>query len=98
MRMFKFKEPRRYNHKFIYVDERKEKLEKLEEKAKRDLGLIPESEYNPERIRGKFIQGTKHLKRAKASGTKPVPTVMQLMVIIILIIILRYLITGELLF
>ena len=28
---------RRFNHQYIYVDERKEKLQKLEEKAKREL-------------------------------------------------------------
>ena len=38
MGMFKMEKPRRFNHQYIYVDERKEKLQKLEEKAKRDLG------------------------------------------------------------
>ena len=39
MGMFKMEKPRRLNHQYIYVDERKEKLQKLEEKAKRDLGI-----------------------------------------------------------
>ena len=38
----KTREPRRFNHKFMYVNERKEKLKKIEERAKRDLGIIPE--------------------------------------------------------
>lgn len=37
MGMFKMEKPRRFNHQYIYVDERKEKLQKLEEKA---LSLI----------------------------------------------------------
>ena len=41
MGMFKMEKPRRFNHQYIYVDERKEKLQKLEEKAKRDLGMLP---------------------------------------------------------
>ena len=31
MGMFKMEKPRRFNHQYIYVDERKEKLQKLEE-------------------------------------------------------------------
>ena len=49
--------PRRFNHQYIYVDERKEKLQKMEENAKRDLGMLPPKEFSPEDIRGKFIEG-----------------------------------------
>ena len=70
MGMFKMEKPRRFNHQYIYVDERKEKLQKLEEKAKRELGMLPPKEFSPEDIRGKFVQGTKHLKRRKESGRK----------------------------
>ena len=68
MGMFTVREPRRFEHKYIYVDERKEKLAKIEERAKRELGMLPEEEYNPERIRGKFVEATKHLKRRKEGG------------------------------
>ncbi len=50
------RKPRGFNHQYIYVDERKEKLAKMEEKARRDLGMLPEKEFNPEDIRGKFIE------------------------------------------
>lgn len=70
MGMFKMEKPRRFNHQYIYVDERKEKLQKLEENAKRDLGMLPPKEFSPEDIRGKFVEGTKHLKRRKESGRK----------------------------
>ena len=63
MGMFKMEKPRRFNHQYIYVDERKEKLQKMEENAKRDLGMLPPKEFSPEDIRGKFIEGTKHLKK-----------------------------------
>ena len=39
--MFKTEKPRAFNHQYIYVDERKEKLLKIEENAKRDLGMLP---------------------------------------------------------
>ena len=60
MGMFKMEKPRRFNHQYIYVDERKEKLQKLEEKAKRDLGIIPSKQFSLEDNRGKLVEGTKH--------------------------------------
>ena len=36
MGMFNVRKPRGFNHQYIYVDERKEKLAKMEEDAKRD--------------------------------------------------------------
>ena len=41
-----------FHHSYIYVDERKEKLAKMEEDAKRELGMLPEKEFSPEDIRG----------------------------------------------
>lgn len=71
MGMFTMRKPRAYHHEYIYVDERKEKLQKIEENAKRDLGMLPPKEFSPEDIRGKFIEGTTYLKRRKESGRKP---------------------------
>ena len=68
MGMFTMRKPRGFNHPYIYVDERKEKLAKMEESAKRDLGMLPEKEFSPEDIRGKFVEGTTHLKDARIAG------------------------------
>ena len=87
MGMFAMRKPRGFNHIYIYVDERKEKLAKMEENAKRDLGMLPEKEFSPEDIRGKFIEGTTHLKRRKESGRKP----MHLGIILVVIAVLIYL-------
>ena len=87
MGMFAMRKPRSFNHSYIYVDERKEKLAKMEENAKRDLGMLPEKEFSPEDIRGKFIEGTTHLKRRKESGRKP----MHLGIILVVIAVLIYL-------
>ena len=40
MGMFTMRKPRGFRHEYIYVDERKEKLQKIEETAKRELSLI----------------------------------------------------------
>ena len=87
MGMFTMRKPRVFNHSYIYVDERKEKLAKMEETAKRDLGMLPEKEFSPEDIRGKFIEGTTHLKRRKESGRKP----MHLGIILVVMAVLIYL-------
>lgn len=87
MGMFAMRKPRGFNHSYTYVDERKEKLAKMEENAKRDLGMLPEKEFSPEDIRGKFIEGTTHLKRRKESGRKP----MHLGIILVVMAVLIYL-------
>lgn len=87
MGMFTMRKPRGFNHRYIYVDERKEKLAKMEENAKRDLGMLPEKEFSPEDIRGKFVEGTTHLRRRKESGRKPI----NLGLILVVIAILGYL-------
>ena len=99
MGIFKSEKPRAYSHQYIYVNERKERLAKIEENAKRDLGLLPEKELSAEeRIRGKFVEGTKHLKRRKESGRKPLTYVALLIALGALCYVLHYLVTGELTF
>ena len=95
MGMFTMKKPRAYHHEYIYVDERKEKLQKMEESAKRDLGMLPPKECSPEDIRGKFVEGTTYLKRRKESGRKPLSYATIFVAIAILLYILHYLVTGE---
>ena len=89
------RKPRGFNHQYIYVDERKEKLAKMEEKAKRDLGMLPEKEFKPEDIRGTFVKGTKHLRRRKESGRKPMKWGVALIIIGALLFIWHYLLTGS---
>ena len=93
MGMFTMRKPRGFNHSYIYVDERKEKLAKMEEDAKRELAMLPEKEFSPEDIRGKFVEGTTHLKRRKESGRKPVHLGI-ILVVIALLIYLWYAITN----
>ena len=95
MGMFNVRKPRGFNHQYIYVDERKEKLTKMEEDAKRDLGMLPEKEFSPEDIRGKFIAGTTHLKRSKEGGRTPAPLGVIRAFIALLIFLWHYLQTGS---
>lgn len=71
MGMFKMREPRKFNHKYIFVDERKEKLDKIVENAKRDLGMLPPREEGyGERLKGAFTAENSHLNRQKENGTR----------------------------
>lgn len=95
MNFFKMRKPRGFQHKYIYYDERKEKLARIEENAKRELGLLPPKEFTPEDIRGKFVEATHHLKRRKQSGRKPLSYGVLIMLIVLLILLMKYLYTGE---
>lgn len=97
MGIFPTNKPRPFQHQYIYVNERKEKLKKIEENAKTALGINPPvTEFNPENIRGKFAEGTKHLKRRKESERKPLTYGAILVALGVLLYILHYLITGNL--
>lgn len=67
MGFFNQPKPRRFNHQYIYVDERKERLKEMEERvtrAKQDAEQPSDAEKTTEeRIRGKFVEQTSHLKR-----------------------------------
>ena len=95
MGMFSVREPRRIEHKYIYYDERKERLAKIEERAKRELGMLPEEEYNPENIRGKFVEGTTHLKRRLENGG-PRITFPVAVVLLFFLVLLRLYLSGNL--
>jgi hypothetical protein len=95
MGYFKMPEPRRFNHNYIYVDERKEKLRKIEENAKRDLGLLPPEERSyEEKLRGAFAKETTHLKRRKEQGQR-LSTRTIVLVLIACLFLLHYLLTGS---
>jgi hypothetical protein len=70
-------------------------LKKIEERAKRELGLLPPKEIDPEDIRGTFVQGTTHLRRRKESGKKPMTLGVALIIIAVLVFIWHYLQTGS---
>ncbi len=96
MGMFNVREPRRFEHKYIYYDERKERLAKIEDRAKRELGMLPEEEFNPESIRGKFVEGTKHLKRRKENGGPRMSFPVAIVLIFLLTLLLLNILNGNL--
>ncbi len=93
MGLFTVRKPRGFNHHYIYYNPRKEKLQKIEERAKRELGLLPAKEFQPENIKGKFVGATQHLRRKKErekEGHKKLSNGVLVMIIIALLLIARY--------
>lgn len=94
MGMFTVRKPRGFRHNYIYYDPRKEKLAKIEENAKRELGMIPPKEFTPEDIRGKFVEATNHLRRRKAKGKKTLSSGILILIIIGLLYLMRLIYLG----
>ena len=92
--MFSVRKPRGFQHNYIYHDPRKEKLKEIDESAKRELGILPPKEFAPEDLRGKFVQATKHVKRRKDSGKKPVSYGILIAVIVVLLLLMRWIVAG----
>ena len=98
MAFFKMKSPRAFEHKYIYVDERREKLNKIVDNAKRDLGMLPPKETScEERIRGRFAEEITHLKRRKENGER-FSTKTLVVLLVVMSFLLYYLVTGNLRF
>ena len=94
MGMFSVRKPRGFHHNYMYYDPRKEKLKEIDERAKRDLGLLPPKEFTPEDLRGKFVQATKHVRQRKESGKKPVSYGLLLIIIVLLVLLMRWIVAG----
>ncbi len=88
MGIFNQRKPRGFQHQYIYVDERRERLREIEERAKRELGIQSQEATTEERIRGKMVEQTKHLKRRKENdnpiSTKRIIIILGLLAMILL--------------
>lgn len=65
MSLFQMRKPRGFHHDYIYYDERKAKLQEMEEQARRELGMSTDDTFRPELLRGAFVRATRHLRRRK---------------------------------
>lgn len=92
MGIFKQRQPRGFQHQYIYVDERKERLKDIEERAKRELGMSPPKEMTAEeRLRGKIVDQTTHLKRRQENdapiSTKRIILILSLLAMILYVLL-----------
>lgn len=94
MGMFKMEKPRRFNHQYIYVDERKEKLQTGGESQTR-VGYASSQRIFSGRYPWKVRSRYQAFKRRKESGRKPMTYGALFVAILVLLYILHYLVTGE---
>lgn len=83
--LFDIRKPRGYHHPYIYVDERRERLEQMTNEARRQLGMSAGKPLDTERIRGKFQEATTHLKRQRRRKQRPLQWVVLLFFITFLL-------------
>lgn len=95
MGMFVTRKPRRFRHPYIYVDERKERLQALEENARRELGMAaPESSQSPEQVRSRLLEQTREWHRGRQRVHRPAGNRVLLMVVLALIALLYVCLNG----
>ena len=75
MGMFSMRKPRRFHHEYIYANDRKQRLEAIEQRAKEELGLTEKTEgqdvsvRDADRFRGAFTPANSHLhQRGQSYG------------------------------
>lgn len=88
MGIFKQRKPRGFQHQYIYVDERRERLREMEERAKRELGMLADKPLTTEdRVRGKIVEQSTHLKR-KQEKSNPLSNKRLLLILALLVMIM----------
>lgn len=65
---YKMRKPRQFHHQPIYWDPRKEDLDDRERRIRRELGMEKVDEAYKPQIKGKFVEGTKHLRKSVDRG------------------------------
>lgn len=63
MRLFDIRKPRAFRHRYMFADERKDKLKAIEDRAKAELGLCRAKSGGREEIRGMFLRSTRYARR-----------------------------------
>ncbi len=95
MALFKTRQPRKYNRISIYTNERKDRLDKLVNDVKREMGELPLEDATTYDYKGKFAKFTPRAQRAGKGGrrlTWPVA----LVVVLLLLLAWHYILAGKL--
>ena len=90
MSLWKQPRPRGFHHEFIYVDERKERLRKIEERAKEELGQGKSSANRMELPKDVFNLSVRNAARRQAKVLQ-LNVFLLVVILIILMIVLVYL-------
>ncbi len=89
MSLFSQRKPRKFSHKYIYVDERADRLREIEERARRDLGMKASSDYRPDSLRGAF-SAERDSRSRRSFGHGAAVSLPVIATIVLLLILLCY--------
>ena len=96
MGLFQTREPRKYRPVSMYTSERKDKLDKLVNDAKREMGeLPPVTDIEPDHFKGKFSQFTPRARRASEREHK-LSWPLVLILVLLLSLLWYYIVIGRL--
>ena len=94
MSLWKQPRPRGFHHEFIYVDERKERLRKIEDRTKTELGQAQLSARQPRLPKGIFnsvARNTAHCRSKALLRHIVINLFLLVAILIVLMIVLVYL-------
>jgi len=94
MALFGNRKPRPFEHKYIFVDERKERLQDMEKRVKKELGVDSDQSYDSEKIRGKIFEQTKFVRKRHSGLSKGWSYGMIVLLIIGLLVLWHFLAQG----
>lgn len=103
MMFFNNIKPRRFNHRMIYSDERKERLKDIEERARRQLGMPSGGSNGSDRrtardLHGAFSGSPERLRAGQRHARSGIGSGMIVIIIAILLFVMLQLLTGGVLF
>lgn len=96
MNFFNTPKPRRFHHKYIYIDERKERLKSMEKQAYCELGLQNEKKDEiRQRLHESFVRGMNHLNNDRyASKGNMFQSIGIVMILLIILVSVCYLLLS----
>lgn len=82
------RKPRPFSHSPIYIDERRERLADIEQRARQQLGLTPSPAFQPSDLRGAFARVQHHQRGSGWFWNIPMLLTIAFVLTIVLIILL----------
>ncbi len=94
--MFETRKPRKFRRVSIYTSERQDRLDKIVKDAKREAGELPPETEIPS-YKGRFAKFTPRASEASNSSFR-LKWPVALIIILVLVLVWRYILTGNLSF
>lgn len=88
MSLFRSRRPRKFDIGNIYVNERKDRLRAIEQKARRELGMTVNSEQTLRR--GMFMDNSRHIRRKGTGRNRRSPFFVANIFLLLLILLILF--------